>query len=155
MKPNFSQDPNYEVKQQILKDCKIASTNESDPLAFYIHRNNIPDNFFRMMRVLVMNALEVQCYLNCSDSVLLDFIGYRNELSMISMVLMLLKNKLHALRSVTLEEENITESQRYALMYRRGKNCDTEDMPVTDSFFQAKKRFIMLQLKRWMKSKIS
>lgn len=74
------------------------------------------------MRVLVMNALEIQCYYNCTDTALLDFVGYRNELSMISMVLMLLKNKLFALNSVKIDEENMTECQRYAVIYRKGKD---------------------------------
>lgn len=121
MKPNFTQDPNHQVKQQILTNCNITSTNEADPLAFYLHRNNIPDNFFRLMRVLVMNALEVQYYHGCTDTTLLDFVGYRNELSMISMVLMLLKSKLYALNSVTPDIDNMTECQRFALMYRKGK----------------------------------
>lgn len=72
------------------------------------------------MRVLVMNPLETQYYANCSDAQLLDFVGYRNEISMISMTTAMLKSKLHALKSVQLPTDNLPYWQKFALMYRAG-----------------------------------
>ncbi|CAO3697257.1 unnamed protein product [Rhizopus stolonifer] len=121
LKPNFSQDMNYAIKLNILKNCNISSGN-SDEFTYYIHRNNISPEFFKMMRVLVMNSMETACYKDCSNSALLEKVGYRNELSMLSMTLALLKARLFALKSVTLDvSDNIRPWQKYALMYRSGQ----------------------------------
>ncbi|CEP16037.1 hypothetical protein [Parasitella parasitica] len=120
VKPNFSQDPNQETKLNILKQCQVSSDN-ADPLVFYFHRNNMPRAFFKLMRVLVMNSLETEHYAMCTDGNLLDFVGYRNEITMISMTLSLFKSKLYALKSVQLEKEHIPYWQTFALMYRAGQ----------------------------------
>lgn len=73
------------------------------------------------MRVLVMNSIETEYFAICADANLLDFVGYRNEITMISMTLSLLKSKFHALKSVQLENEHIPYWQKFALMYRAGK----------------------------------
>ncbi|CAO0790008.1 unnamed protein product [Mucor circinelloides] len=120
IKPNFSQDPNQETKLNILKQCQVSSGN-ADPLTFYFHRSNLPESFFQLMRVLVMNSIETEHYAICADARLLDFVGYRNEITMISMTLSLLKSKLHAIKSVHLETEHIPYWQKFALMYRTGQ----------------------------------
>lgn len=75
------------------------------------------------MRVLVMNSVETEYYSICADTQLLEFVGYRNELSMLSMTLALLKSRLHALKTVSFEvDEKLTECQKFALMYRAGTN---------------------------------
>lgn len=105
---------------KIIEQCKITSGNV-DPLTFYIHRHHIPNVFFQLMRVLVMNSMETEYYSICSDPQLLDFVGYRNELSMLSMTLALLKNRLHALElPLDVDMNNITYWQRFCLMYRSG-----------------------------------
>lgn len=73
------------------------------------------------MRVLVMNSMETEHFAFCTDTNLLDFVGYRNEITMISMTLSLLKSKLYALKSVKLGNELIPYWQKFALMYRAGK----------------------------------
>lgn len=73
------------------------------------------------MRVLVMNSMETEHYAICADAHLLDFVGYRNEITMITMTLALLKSKLHAIKSVQLETEHIPYWQQFALMYRAGR----------------------------------
>ncbi|KAG1224576.1 hypothetical protein G6F35_003933 [Rhizopus arrhizus] len=121
LKPNFSQDLNYATKLSILRNCGVSSGN-ADEFTFYIHRNNIPPTFFKLMRVLVMNSMETAYYANCNDSKFLDMVGYRNELSTLSMILALLKNRLLTLKSVTLDaSDNIPPWQKYSLMYRSGQ----------------------------------
>lgn len=59
--------------------------------------------------------------MECTDGKLLDFVGYRNELSMIGMTLTFLKIRLQALKVVNFnEDDRITDCKRFALMYRRG-----------------------------------
>lgn len=121
LKPNFSRDPNYEIKLNILKECKVLSGN-TDQLVFYIHRDNIPAEFFKLMRVLVMNGIETQHYSVCADAELLDFVGYRNELSMLSMTLAILKSRSQALKTHRfVVDDSLTYTQKCALMYRSGK----------------------------------
>lgn len=67
-----------------------------------------------------MNSMETELYAACTDAHLLDFVGYRNEITMMSMTLALLKSKLHAIKSVDLETEHIPYWQKFALMYRAG-----------------------------------
>lgn len=73
------------------------------------------------MRVLVMNSMETKYYSICADEQLLDFVGYRNELAMLSMTLALLNNRLHAIKPLDVDVNNITYWQRFCLMYRKGK----------------------------------
>ncbi|GAA5811478.1 hypothetical protein MFLAVUS_004915 [Mucor flavus] len=120
LKPNFSRDPNHEMKMKIIQQCNITSGN-LDPLTFYIHRNHIPTVFFKLMRVLVMNSMETKYYSICADEQLLDFVGYRNELAMLSMTLALLNNRLHAIKPLDVDVNNITYWQRFCLMYRKGQ----------------------------------
>ncbi|KAI7900357.1 uncharacterized protein BX663DRAFT_439793 [Cokeromyces recurvatus] len=51
----------------------------------------------------------------------LDFVGYRNELSMISMILGLLNTRLITLTTTSIMGDDLTDCQRYALMYRKGQ----------------------------------
>lgn len=97
------------------------------------------------MRVLVMNRLETQYYSTCTDAKLLDFVGYRNELSMLSMTAGLLSYRLRNLRSVQYTIDDSMEYwHKFSLMYRAGKYlfiC----FGITHShiflFFQVKKTF--------------
>ncbi|KAI8979311.1 hypothetical protein BDF20DRAFT_868834 [Mycotypha africana] len=125
LKPNFSQDPNFEVKRQILQQNNISSGNV-DPLTFYIHWNNIPAAYFKLMRVLVMNSVEMEHYKQCTNPRFIEFIGYRNELCMLSMTLQVLETKLRAIQSVDLKKDNLRDSQKFALMYRKGdkRSCN-------------------------------
>ncbi|KAI8645188.1 hypothetical protein BD408DRAFT_339163 [Parasitella parasitica] len=68
-----------------------------------------------------MNGIETEHYATCTDGNLLDFVGYRNEITMISMTLSLFKGKLYALESVQLEKQHIPYWQKFALMYRAGQ----------------------------------
>jgi hypothetical protein len=73
------------------------------------------------MRVLVMNDTETEFYMKCTDSKLLDFVGYRNELSMIGMTLQFLKIRLQSLKTVSLsDDKHMADCKKFALMYRRG-----------------------------------
>jgi hypothetical protein len=73
------------------------------------------------MRVLVMNSLEIEYHHDCTQSKYLDFVGYRNELSMISMTMALLQSRIQNITSVSLDKSNLKEWQTFALMYRAGK----------------------------------
>ncbi|CAO3648430.1 unnamed protein product [Mucor fragilis] len=142
IKPNFSQDPNQETKLSILKQCQVSSGN-ADPLTFYFHRSNLPESFFQLMRVLVMNSMETEHYAICADAHLLDFVGYRNEITMITMTLALLKSKLHAIKSVQLETEHIPYWQQFALMYRAGQQ---DVLNATILKVEEKKRNLIQQM---------
>lgn len=73
------------------------------------------------MRVLVMNGIEMEHYSICADAEYLDFVGYRNELSMLAMTLAILKSRLQALRSTNfVVDDNLPYWQKFALMYRSG-----------------------------------
>jgi hypothetical protein len=73
------------------------------------------------MRVLVMNDIETEYYAECTDSKLLDFVGYRNELSMIAMTLAFLKIRLQSLKTVNLDnDEHMADCKKFSLMYRKG-----------------------------------
>ncbi|RCH80486.1 hypothetical protein CU098_001171, partial [Rhizopus stolonifer] len=120
LKTNFSQDPNQQIKLEILKQCQVSSDN-ADPFTFYLHRHIIPSAFFRMMRVLVMNNMETKFYSQCTDSSLLDFVGYRNEIMTLDTVISLLQSRLRVLQSVDLTGTDLTYWQKYALMYRQGQ----------------------------------
>lgn len=121
LKPNFSQDPNRDMKMKIVKNCEVSSGNH-DPLTFYIHRHSIPEQFLRLMRVLVMNSLETKFYSNCRDAKFLDFVGYRNELSILSMTSGLLNYRLRVLRNVQFNtDDNMAYWQKFSLMYRGGQ----------------------------------
>lgn len=79
-----------------------------------------------------MNSAETEYYSICADSQLLEFVGYRNELSMLSMTLALLKSRLHALKTVSFTvDESISEWQKFSLMYRSGKNIFQHVVYVT------------------------
>ncbi|KAL1932934.1 hypothetical protein VTP01DRAFT_8612 [Rhizomucor pusillus] len=120
LKPNFSQDPNQAIKKQIISQAGITSEHD-DPLLHYIHRNNIPSSFYRLMRVLMMNPLEVKYYANCSDSTLYEFIGYRNELAMLNMTIALLQNRLLAIQKLSVDRTHLKPWQRFIFMYRDGQ----------------------------------
>ncbi|KAI8363823.1 hypothetical protein EDC96DRAFT_511847 [Choanephora cucurbitarum] len=120
LKTNFSQDPNGQLKLDILNQCHISSGN-TDPFTFYIHRHTIPDVFLKMMRVLVMNSMETKFYSKCTEGSLLDFIGYRNEIMALNVTISLLQGRLSALKTVVFKDESsLTSWQKYALMYRKG-----------------------------------
>ncbi|KAI9319676.1 hypothetical protein BX666DRAFT_1915131 [Dichotomocladium elegans] len=122
LKPNFSQDPNGQLKLQILSQAGVASGNESDPLLYYVHRNNVPASFWKLMRVLVMNPIETQYYAECTNASEFDFIGYRNELAMLSTVQKLLQSRLMNVNNCPADRNAAaTAWQRYALMYRDGQ----------------------------------
>ncbi|KAI8875039.1 SET domain-containing protein [Backusella circina FSU 941] len=120
IKPNFKQDPDYETKLKILQQCHITSGN-ADPYTFYMLRNSIPPSFFQLMRVLVMNTLELEYYFKCTQSEYLDFVGYRNELSVILTITTILKSRLRNITSISLDKDNHKEWQTFALMYRAGQ----------------------------------
>ncbi|OAD72856.1 hypothetical protein PHYBLDRAFT_169118 [Phycomyces blakesleeanus NRRL 1555(-)] len=120
LKPNFSRDPNGQVKLEILKQCHIESGNP-DPLTYYVHREHIPQMFLKLMRVLVMNQTEAKIYIQCKDSQQLEWVGYRNELAMVAMTCALLQSRLNAIRAVELNRETTRWVQRCALMYRDGQ----------------------------------
>ncbi|KAI7866154.1 hypothetical protein BDF14DRAFT_1816675, partial [Spinellus fusiger] len=120
LKPNFSRDPNCELKLSILQKCTIISGN-IEPLTHYVHRNHVPEAFLKLMRVLVMNAVEAEAYSQCEENNALAFVGYRNELAMIAMTCTLLQSKLNALQSVFLDREPEDMRRQYALMYRQGQ----------------------------------
>lgn len=68
-----------------------------------------------------MNNMETAYYRSCHDPKFLDMVGYRNELSMLSMTLTLLKTRLIALKSVNLDTSDyIPAWRKFALMYRAG-----------------------------------
>lgn len=74
------------------------------------------------MRVLVMNRMETEYYSTCTDANLLNFVGYRNELSMLSMTLALITHRLRAIRNTTFTVNDDTKHwQKFSLMYRAGK----------------------------------
>ncbi|KAI9472414.1 MAG: hypothetical protein EXX96DRAFT_354937 [Benjaminiella poitrasii] len=73
------------------------------------------------MRVVVMNNIEVDYYKDCKDPAFLNFVGYRNELSMISMILALLNTRMIALTSSPITNKNLSSCEKYALMYRKGQ----------------------------------
>lgn len=74
------------------------------------------------MRVLVMNRMETEYYSACTNTDLLDFVGYRNELSMLSMTLALLTHRLRAIKNITYTvDDEIKYWQKFSLMYRAGK----------------------------------
>ncbi|KAI8985972.1 hypothetical protein BDB01DRAFT_721138 [Pilobolus umbonatus] len=53
---------------------------------------------------------------------LLDHVGYRNEISMLTMTANLLKSRLYSLNSLTFtENDDMKEWNKYSLMYRRGQ----------------------------------
>lgn len=80
-----------------------------------------------------MNSMETAYYANCNDSKFLDMVGYRNELSTLSMILALLKNRLLALKSVTLDtSDNIPPWQKYSLMYRSGKKNRLKNQAINN-----------------------
>ncbi|KAI8378000.1 uncharacterized protein BYT42DRAFT_496811 [Radiomyces spectabilis] len=60
-------------------------------------------------------------YSSCNDSQLLSFVGFRNELAMLSTTRALLQSRLQAIKSVALDRQNATWWQKFALMYRDGQ----------------------------------
>ncbi|KAI9263181.1 hypothetical protein BDA99DRAFT_509528 [Phascolomyces articulosus] len=114
-------DPNAQVKLQIVQQANVVSSSENEPLLNYIHRSNIPPSFYKLMRIMVMNELELSNYLNCTDASLLDFVGYRNEITMLNTVNALLQARLIAIRNFSLNCSNLTPWQKYAMMYRQGQ----------------------------------
>ncbi|KAI9488531.1 hypothetical protein BDB00DRAFT_847661 [Zychaea mexicana] len=123
LKPNISMDPNAQAKMDIIRQANVASFSEDDPLLNYIHQNSIPASFYKLMRIMVMNELELSCYQNCTDAAQLDFVGYRNEIAMLNTINALLQTRLRAIRNFTIDCKNITQWQRYALMYRKGQEA--------------------------------
>ena len=113
-------DPNAQAKLHIIQQANVVSSCKEDPLLNYVHRDNIPPSFFKLMRVMVMSELEISSYLNCTDGRFLDFVGFRNELAMFNTVNALLQTRLMALRKVVLDIMNPNLYQKYALMYRQG-----------------------------------
>ncbi|KAI7851658.1 hypothetical protein BDC45DRAFT_445119 [Circinella umbellata] len=68
-----------------------------------------------------MNELELSCYLKCTDSSLLDFVGYRNEITMLNTINALLQARLMAIRKFSVDTTHITSWQKYAILYRQGQ----------------------------------
>ena len=114
-------DPNAQAKLHIIEQANVVSSSKEEPLLNYIHQNNIPSSFYKLMRIMVMNELELSCYLDCTDSSLLDFVGYRNEISMLNTINALLQARLMAIRNFSADTKHITSWQKYAIMYRQGK----------------------------------
>lgn len=69
-----------------------------------------------------MNPLEVAYYANCSDPTLYDFIGYRNELAMLNMIIALLQSRLLTIQRLSIDRTNLKPWQRYVFMYRDGNS---------------------------------
>ncbi|KAH8552248.1 hypothetical protein BGW37DRAFT_491184 [Umbelopsis sp. PMI_123] len=122
LKPNFSQDPDADVKQQILQDCNLISQTDKDrELVFYVSKDNVPEDLFAVFRVLVMNNTETENYMSAHRRELLDFVSYRNEFAMLNTLATLLDYKV---RSLLATEPNITSPnpwQQDALEYRAGQ----------------------------------
>jgi hypothetical protein len=122
LKPNFSQDPDADVKQQILQDCNLISQTDKDrELVFYVSKDNVPEDLFAVFRVLVMNNTETENYMSAHRRELLDFVSYRNEFAMLNTLATLLDYKV---RSLLATEPNITSPnpwQQDALEYRAGR----------------------------------
>ncbi|KAI8890858.1 hypothetical protein K501DRAFT_167310 [Backusella circina FSU 941] len=68
-----------------------------------------------------MNTLELEYYFKCTQSEYLDFVGYRNELSVILTITTILKSRLRNITSISLDKDNHKEWQTFALMYRAGQ----------------------------------
>ncbi|CAO3643652.1 unnamed protein product [Cunninghamella blakesleeana] len=120
LKANITRDPQYAEKMEIIKRLKLESGN-IDSLTYYIHKNNIPDIFFKVMRIFVMNSSDIYYYRDCQNSDQLEFISFRNELAMVSIFKQLLQSRLVNLKQTELDRENITTiSQQFALIYRDG-----------------------------------
>lgn len=104
----------------IIKRLKLESGN-TDPLTYYIHENHIPNIFFKVMRIFVMNPSDIYYYCNCENSDQLEFISFRNEVAMLCIFKQLLQSRLINLKQPELDRENITSvSQKFALIYRNG-----------------------------------
>jgi hypothetical protein len=120
LKPNITRDPKANEKLNILQRCNISSGN-ADHLTHYVHRQHIPTAYFKMMRVFVMNGAELAHYADCSNPGALDFVGFRNELAMLSVTTALLQSRVFAMKGDQLNRNNPTWWQKYALIYRDGK----------------------------------
>ncbi|ORZ24753.1 hypothetical protein BCR42DRAFT_317551 [Absidia repens] len=68
-----------------------------------------------------MNDAELHHYSNCTDSNRLNFVGFRNELAMLSVTNQLIQSRIFAMNSVQLNRDHPTWWQKYALMYRDGQ----------------------------------
>ncbi|CAO3664498.1 unnamed protein product [Umbelopsis ramanniana] len=122
LKPNFSQDPDADIKQQILQDCNLVSQTDKDrELVFFVTKDNIPEDLLAVFRVLVMNSTETENYMSADRRELLDFVGYRNEFAMLNTLATLLNYKVQSLLGTEPELPEPKHWQLDALEYRAGQ----------------------------------
>jgi hypothetical protein len=100
VKLNFDQDPERDEKLEILKISELLD------FIHYITKDHIPDKLLSQCRIIELNYLELiyfQQYHQDSyqesggGNELFNFVGYRNEISMLEIVIMLLNSKLNAI----------------------------------------------------------
>lgn len=98
IKLNFDQDPDRDEKYEILE------ITESLDFTHYIKKDYISDKLLFQCRIIELNYLEtIYFQQNYKDSYqergndLFNFIGYRNEISMLEILLMLLNKKLNTI----------------------------------------------------------
>ena len=126
LKPNFSQDPDADIKQQILQDCNLVSQTDKDrELVFFVTKDNIPEDLLAVFRVLVMNSTETENYMSADRRELLDFVGYRNEFAMLNTLATLLNYKVQSLLRTEPDLPEPKPWQLDALEYRAGKKKKT------------------------------
>ncbi|KAG2182609.1 hypothetical protein INT44_005588 [Umbelopsis vinacea] len=122
LKPNFSQDPDADIKQQILQDCDLISQTDKDrELVFFVTKDNIPEDLLAVFRVLVMNSTETENYMSADRRELLDFVGYRNEFAMLNTLATLLNYKVQSLLGTEPDVPEPKPWQQDALEYRAGQ----------------------------------
>ncbi|KAI8340520.1 hypothetical protein BC941DRAFT_348088 [Chlamydoabsidia padenii] len=68
-----------------------------------------------------MNGVELAHYEHCSDPHALEFVGFRNELAMLSVTTGLIQSRVFAMKNDQLNRVNPTWWQKYALIYRDGQ----------------------------------
>lgn len=98
IKLNFDQDPDKDEKYEILE------ITDSLDFTHFIKKDSIPDKLLSQCRIIELNYLEtIYFQQNYKDSYqergndLFNFVGYRNEISMLEILLMLLNKKLNTI----------------------------------------------------------
>ncbi|CAB4446466.1 unnamed protein product [Rhizophagus irregularis] len=114
IKLNFDQDPDKDEKYEILE------ITDSLDFTHFIKKDSIPDKLLSQCRIIELNYLETiyfqQNYKNSYQergNDLFNFVGYRNEISMLEILLMLLNKKLNTI--IVNEQKQVNQDDELSI----------------------------------------
>lgn len=114
IKLNFDQDPDKDEKYEILE------ITDSLDFTHFIKKDSIPDKLLSQCRIIELNYLEtIYFQQNFKNSYqergndLFNFVGYRNEISMLEILLMLLNRKLNTI--IVNEQNQVNQDDELSL----------------------------------------